>query len=123
MEPKTISVRTFVSRRIPGPPIESRHLALSPNDQVNLHANTFRPRMVREHYPRLIRQWYRPVIEELIVERHRCGYTQADIESMIGCAGSLVAKWEVGLKLPSLYHLLLWCEALGMELQPEKVDI
>jgi len=50
------------------------------------------------------------------------GMGQLDVNEMIGCADNLIAKWEVGMKVPSLYYLLLWCEALGYELKLERVD-
>ena len=119
----TISETLRISRFFRAPKIESRHLVLSPQQHVERYRQTCRLPQARNHQTRLIRTWYRPIIEELIIERKRIGITQSDIERMIDCAPSLIAKYEAGLKLPSLYNLLLWCEALGMELQPQKVDL
>ena len=76
----------------------------------------------RKHYPRLMRTFYEPLIRELVIQRKMQGMGQLDVNEMIGCADNLIAKWEVGMKVPSLYYLLLWCEALGYELKLERVD-
>lgn len=69
-----------------------------------------------KHYPRLIRTFYQPMTERLKQERRRQGINQMELAMIIGCTPSLLAKWEAGIKLPSLYSLLLWSESLGYEL-------
>jgi hypothetical protein len=79
-------------------------------------------KLTRRHYPRLIRTFYQPIISELVAERHRQQMTQMDVNEIVGCADSLIAKWESGNRLPSLYFLLLWVEALGLDLKLEGED-
>lgn len=117
-----IAIRSFVSQRLPSKPLCRQHPYVTAQQQASLYIHMERPDMGKRHYPRLIRTWYRPVIEQLIHERRRQRMTQADVEKMIGCTAYLISKFETGIKLPSLYLLLLWCEALGVELQPLKVD-
>jgi DNA-binding XRE family transcriptional regulator len=79
-------------------------------------------KLTRRHYPRLIRNFYQPIISKLISERKRQGLTQMDVNEIVGCTDSLIAKWESGNKLPSLYFLLLWIEALELDLRLEGED-
>lgn len=112
---RSVAALTFLTRRLPMLPLRLRRSPSNPKYESKTGLS-------KQHYPRLIRSWYRPVIEELIAERIRQGLTQEEVNDMIGCADFLVNKWEAGLKLPSLYFMLLWCESLGMELQPAIVD-
>jgi ribosome-binding protein aMBF1 (putative translation factor) len=101
----------------------SKALHLNDPSQRRLHRSIERAAgFKRKHYPRLLRTFYRPTIERLITARQQQKLSVAEVNDMVGCADNLIAKYEAGLKMPSLYYLLLWCEALGVEMQLVDVD-
>lgn len=59
---------------------------------------------------------YDRLIDGLIARRQQLGLTQWHVNFEIGCADSLVAKWEARHKYPNFRHLLLWCHVLDLEL-------
>jgi transcriptional regulator with XRE-family HTH domain len=58
--------------------------------------------------------------------RMDCGYSQTDVDELIGNAVGLVAKWEGGFRSPTGFSLYCWAKALGCDLvlvpRPEKHD-
>lgn len=65
---------------------------------------------------------FRQLIEQLVHRRKALGITQWEVNFRIGCADSLVAKWEAGHRYPNTRHLLLWADALGVRLTVEQTD-
>lgn len=63
------------------------------------------------------RTYLKSLIRPLATHRSQIGLTQDDANEKIGIADRLINKWEVGMKLPSMFSLYCWCEALGMELK------
>ena len=49
------------------------------------------------------------------------GLTQMEVDGKLGVADRLVAKWECGLRIPTMYSFALWAEGLEMDvtLQPK----
>ena len=45
--------------------------------------------------------------------RKRRGMSQAALAATVGCDRSIVCRWEVGLRTPTLKHLLVLGDALG----------
>lgn len=54
----------------------------------------------------------RDVVQQLAVRRKRLGYSQIDVDRLIGCANGLSAKWECGKRTPSLGSLVNYAAAL-----------
>jgi len=70
----------------------------------------------RPEFKRLEESFYKPMIFNLIARRKKLGLTQEMVNDEMGVAPYSVSKYEVGMRFPSLYHLLLWCEALKCDL-------
>lgn len=58
--------------------------------------------------------YYTVIINQLRAARRLAGMTQEAVDHAIGVTGGLVAKWETGVRVPSAYFLMCWCEALGV---------
>lgn len=57
----------------------------------------------------------------LAVERQRQGLTSQELSARIGVSDQLVAKWEAGERIPSLFLFQCWVQALGMKVVYEQV--
>lgn len=66
----------------------------------------------RSHYGELIR--------ELVMARKVTGMSQAALDDRLGVSEGMVAKWEIGARLPGAFFLMCWCKALGVRLAVEK---
>ena len=51
--------------------------------------------------------------EEIATRRQELGMSQHELAQAIGCDRSSVSRWEMGLRLPSLPHLIALGRALG----------
>lgn len=60
---------------------------------------------------------YQDVIARLVSERHRQKISQEQLASQIGCAVSLVHKWEQYKRVPSGFLLSCWLDALGLTIK------
>lgn len=57
------------------------------------------------------------LVTELRQERYRRGdVTQEVLAARLGVVPGSVVDWESGRDLPSAFHLVLWCRALGLRL-------
>ena len=65
---------------------------------------------------------YDELIGGLIAERNRRGWSQEHLAHLIGCASSLIHKWETKKRIPSGFLLICWLDALGLEAEIKKVD-
>lgn len=82
-----------------------------------------RKRRHRPQLPRLLDEYFRPLIQILTLRRMLMGLTQEEVNHMIGAADGHLAKWEAHMFLPSSYFLVLWCEALGYRLKLAEIEI
>ena len=60
--------------------------------------------------------WQR-VVDRLVDERHKQSLSQEALAHKIGCASSLIHKWEQFKRLPSGFLFLCWLEALNCEIE------
>lgn len=60
--------------------------------------------------------WQR-VVNRLVDERHKQSLSQEALAHKIGCASSLIHKWEQFKRLPSGFLFLCWLEALNCEIE------
>jgi DNA-binding transcriptional regulator YiaG len=60
--------------------------------------------------------WLRTV-ERLVEARHTLALSQEALAHKIGCASSLIHKWEQYKRLPSGFMFLCWLEALDCEIE------
>ena len=75
----------------------------------------------RQHWyrgrrPQLEESFLKPVVAILTMRRQFLGISQEELNFEVGCADSHLSKWEAGTHQPSIYSLLLWCEALDYRL-------
>ena len=56
------------------------------------------------------------LISQFVARRKQLKYTQEDVDLIIGCANGLVAKWECGIRKPTLFYAFMWAEALKTDL-------
>lgn len=60
--------------------------------------------------------FYGSLIEQLVDRRKAKGQSAEQLAHQIGVSDSLVAKWEVGIRVPSAFYLMCWCQALEVSL-------
>lgn len=63
---------------------------------------------------------YELMVQQLIDRRHEMGLSQEALAFEIGCAKSLIHKWEQFKRQPSGFMLGCWVDALGMEITVSK---
>ncbi|WP_448191884.1 helix-turn-helix domain-containing protein [Azospirillum sp. sgz301742] len=61
--------------------------------------------------------WNAGLKVELVRLRHHRGFTQSDVEELIGVTGCLVGKWEANMRTPGAFLLTCWAEALDAKLR------
>lgn len=66
------------------------------------------------------RSHYAALLEQLRAARRATGMSQAALDDRLGVSEGLVAKWEIGARLPGAFFLMCWCKALGVRLTIEK---
>jgi DNA-binding transcriptional regulator YiaG len=81
-----------------------------------------RVRYYRPQMPRLEESFFTPVIAILTMRRMMRGLTQEELNWRVGCPDNHLAKWEAGIHRPSVYFLLLWCEALDYRLALKDIE-
>ena len=60
---------------------------------------------------------YEIMVDQLIKRRHELGMSQEQLSFEIGCAKSLIHKWEQYKRVPSGFMLGCWVEALGLQIK------
>ena len=60
---------------------------------------------------------YEIMVDQLIKRRHELGMSQEELSFEIGCAKSLIHKWEQYKRVPSGFMLGCWVEALGLQIE------
>lgn len=60
---------------------------------------------------------YELMVSQLIQRRHELDISQEELSFRIGCAKSLIHKWEQYKRVPSGFMLGCWVEALGLEIK------
>lgn len=60
---------------------------------------------------------YEIMVNQLIKRRHELGMSQEQLSFEIGCAKSLIHKWEQYKRVPSGFMLGCWVEALGLQIE------
>ena len=63
---------------------------------------------------------YQEIILSLVQHRHKLGMSQEELAHQIGCAKSLVHKWEQYKRVPSGFMFSCWLEALGLTIKVHK---
>jgi len=65
---------------------------------------------------------YERLVKELIDARFEQSLSQESLAHKIGCASSLIHKWETHKRIPSGFMLMCWLDALEYEIQIRKVS-
>lgn len=65
---------------------------------------------------------YEIMVDQLIKRRHELGISQEQLSFDIGCAKSLIHKWEQYKRVPSGFMLGCWVEALGLQITVTEKD-
>ena len=58
-----------------------------------------------------------PKVTALIKRRHDLGYSQRQLDKLVGVSDCMIAKWEAGLRHPTAASLEKWANALGLRLE------
>jgi ribosome-binding protein aMBF1 (putative translation factor) len=66
---------------------------------------------------------YEEIIRELVYHRKEQGISQEELAHRIGCAKSLVHKWEQYKRVPSGFLFSCWIDALALTLTVNKKKI
>lgn len=66
---------------------------------------------------------YQSIINELVFHRERQRISQEELAHRIGCAKSLVHKWEQYKRVPSGFLFSCWLDALGLQIKIHKKKI
>lgn len=67
-------------------------------------------------------QAYEDLIRRLILRRVEVGLSQMQLDDKLGVTDGLVGKWESMRRLPSMFMLACWCDALKVTLVPIEPD-
>lgn len=59
---------------------------------------------------------YANLIDAMVCHRNQLGISQEELADRIGCASSLVHKWEQHKRVPSGFLFTCWLDALGCEI-------
>lgn len=59
---------------------------------------------------------YQELIEQMVDLRNALGISQEELAHRIGCASSLIHKWEQHKRVPSGFLFGCWVDALGCEI-------
>ena len=62
------------------------------------------------------KEFYATLTRQLRDRRKALGLTQLDVSMKIGVSDYMVAKWENGLKMPTSFGLMCWCQVLDVQL-------
>jgi DNA-binding transcriptional regulator YiaG len=60
---------------------------------------------------------WRAIVTNLVEMRHQKELSQEELAHEIGCASSLIHKWEQYKRLPSGFLFLCWLQALDCEVE------
>jgi len=64
---------------------------------------------------------YERLVKILIDARFAQNLSQESLAHKIGCATSLIHKWETGKRIPSGFMLMCWLDALNCEIEIKKI--
>jgi len=56
------------------------------------------------------------MVSALTERRKDLGYSQRELDRLIGLSDCMIAKWESGARFPTASSLVRWAAALGYEL-------
>lgn len=56
------------------------------------------------------------IINQFIDQRKKLGITQEKLDQKIGVTAGQIAKWETGIRKPTLFNAFMWAEALEAKL-------
>jgi len=56
------------------------------------------------------------LIQQFRSKRILLGYSQRDVDDIVGVSPGICAKWELGDRKPSLFLAYCWAEALEMNI-------
>ncbi|MAT13247.1 MAG: hypothetical protein CMM02_19795 [Rhodopirellula sp.] len=89
------------------------------------HEKFMMPSITFQHYKRkvVVTETYQDIIAQLVVARHKQKLSQEELAYKIGCAKSLVHKWEQYKRVPSGFLLACWLDALGLKVKVHKKTI
>lgn len=74
------------------------------------------------HYnkPKSISDNWHAIVSGLVVLRNDYGLSQEELADRIGCASSLIHKWEQYKRVPSNFLLICWLDALDAQIEIKK---
>ena len=81
---------------------------------------------IKFNYPHKVRHdFLHDVVKELVIQRHRLGVTQDELNNILGVADRLVSHWECGVRSPTAFHLYCWADALKAKLAiiPNEIEV
>jgi hypothetical protein len=77
--------------------------------------------LARKANPQVV-TFYSHLMGQLIARRVELGWSRADLGDVSGFSQSIISKWECGHRIPTMFSLVCWITALGLEVQLEAVD-
>ena len=71
------------------------------------------------HYtkPRVNTNSWQHLVTTLVAIRNERGYSQEELAHRIGCAASLIHKWEQYKRVPSGFMFVCWLDALEAQIE------
>lgn len=61
-------------------------------------------------------QFMQDLISKLVLRRKELGYTQADIDFMMGNSDGQCSKWECGMRSPTAFNLYCWATVVKFKI-------
>ncbi len=65
---------------------------------------------------------WQDIVCTLVEIRHERGFSQEELADRIGCATSLIHKWEQYKRVPSGFMFACWIDALQAQVKIQKKD-
>jgi DNA-binding XRE family transcriptional regulator len=73
----------------------------------------------KNHRRILADPYYKDTVANLRQAREAAGLSQTTVARTVGVAWETVSAWERLVMLPSLFHFIEWCKALGFHWEKE----
>ncbi len=75
--------------------------------------------MINTQSPKTRDDFLEDVAMQLIQKRKELGFTQEQVDHIMGNSDRLCSKWECGMRTPTAFNLYCWVEALSGKIRIE----
>lgn len=77
--------------------------------------------LARKANPQMV-EFYSHLMGQLIARRIELGMSRHDLAARSGFSHSIISKWECGHRIPTMFSLMCWVDALDLTVHLEAID-